>query len=187
VVAATRIIEDSLTGNGVIATWDDLVRPVLWAAGDLWARTGGGVEVEHLFSEATIEALRHYRRSLKVASPASVMLACAPDEHHALPIHVLAAALAERGVVSRVSGPRMPASALGETARRTRAATVFVWAQLGRPDLGDVVAAVPRLRPAVRVVVGGPGWSGVDLPQAVAHATTAQEALRLISGSDSPV
>jgi len=181
--AATAIIEAALASDGVLATWDGLVRPVLWAAGDLWARTGTGVEVEHLFSEATIEALRHHRRARQVTAPASVLLACAPDEHHALPVHVLAAALAERGVASRVTGPRMPAAALGVTIRRTRATAVFVWAQLDRPDLAEALAAVPRLRPAVRVVVGGPGWDAVELPARVARAASAAEALDLMVGS----
>ena len=183
VQAATRIIEEALARDGVLATWDELVRPVLRAAGDLWARTGTGIEVEHLFSEATIEALRHHRRALPAAAPASVVLACAPDEHHALPVHVLAAALAERGVASRVTGPRMPAVALGETARRTRASTVFVWAQMPRPDLGEALAAIPRMRPAVQVVVGGPGWSDVELPYRVTRTATAAEAVQAMAAN----
>jgi len=63
---------------------------------------------------------------------------------------------------------------------------VFVWAQLHRPDLTEALAAVPRLRPAVRVVVGGPGWDTVELPAGVARAASAAEALDLVIGSEVP-
>ena len=73
----------------------------------------------------------------------------------------------------RLLGPRTPMAALATAARRTRAAAVLVW--LSRPDeaaadgLRDVAAAHRR----VRVLVGGPGWAGVDTGPATAPADLA--------------
>ncbi len=182
VAQTVRILEESLAAHGVLATYDGLIRPVLSAAGELWVRTGTGVEIEHLFSEATTEALRHHRRTLAAPSSPRVVLTCAPNEAHTLPILVLAAALAERGIGCRVSGPRMPAAALRATVRLTRAAAVFIWAQQTDRDLDGALAAIPRLRPAVRVVVGGPGWGDVEVPGSVKRAASAGEALDLLAG-----
>jgi hypothetical protein len=180
--AATQIVEDALDQEGTVATYEDLLRPVLVAAGESWARSGTGVEVEHLFSEAAVEALRHHRRSfrgrLRVAPP--VLLACAPRDHHVIPLHVLAAALAERHVPARILGPRVPPAALASASTRTGARSVFVWAQLPSTRLPDVLAALPVRRPAIRVVVGGAGWAGIDLPDGVRVATSLTHALELL-------
>ncbi|MBI4941903.1 MAG: MerR family transcriptional regulator, partial [Actinobacteria bacterium] len=94
--AAAEIVEEALAADGVVHTYDTLLRPVLVAAGEAWARTGSGIEVEHLFSEAAVEALRHHRRSLRarLGTEPPVLLACAPRDHHVIPLHVLSAALA---------------------------------------------------------------------------------------------
>ncbi len=47
--------------------------------------------------------------------------------------------------------------------RRSGAPAAFVWAQL--PDARAVAAlALAPSRPAARLVAGGPGWSGAELP-----------------------
>src|SRR3954469_4842982 len=119
--AASRLDADAvmdLLGNllverGAVATWDEVLRPVLVAVGERWERTGEGVEVEHLLSEATTDALRAHRaRQLRPVPGRCVLLACAPEDEHVLPLHVAAVALAERRVPVRLLGPRVPASAL---------------------------------------------------------------------------
>jgi hypothetical protein len=184
--AAVAIIESGLGADGVGVTYDQLIRPVLVAAGEAWARTGSGVEIEHLFSEATIEALRNHRRSLRARAESlppgpPVLLACAPRDHHVIPLHVLAAALEERSVPSRTLGSRVPPAALAAAILRTRARAVFVWAQVAAPGLGEVLTAVPPRRPAVRVVVGGPGWVEVPLPDGVQGAESLSAAVDLLS------
>lgn len=195
--AAAAIIEAALRERGVVATYDALVRPVLAAAGEAWARTGTGIEVEHLFSEAVVEALRHHRRSQRLrrpgggaqggtqtvqASPARpVLLACAPHDYHVIPLHVLAAALAEQSVPSRTLGSRVPPAALAAAVTRTRAVAVFVWAQMPSKGLLEILQAVPVRRPRVRIVVGGPGWSEVELPKHVAAASSLDQAIALLA------
>jgi hypothetical protein len=109
-----------------------------------------------------------------------VLLACAPEEQHSLPLHALATGLSERRVGSRVLGARVPPDALAAAVRRSGPSAVFVWSQL--PDTGDpsVLAAIPATRPALRVVVGGPGW-GSPLPAQTTVTASLAEAVEVVT------
>ncbi len=155
------LVLKALARDGVEPTWDRLMRPVLVAAGTYWARTGQGVETEHLLTASCIEALTAYRRDLprpELRPP--VVLACGPVDQHSLPLHVVAAALGERRVPARVLGPLVPAPAVLAAAQRTGSRAVFLWAQLADPRNTSAAAELGAARPALRVVLGGPGWDG---------------------------
>ncbi|MPR00384.1 MerR family transcriptional regulator [Modestobacter sp. I12A-02628] len=180
--AVHALLGDLLAERGTIATWDEVLRPVLVAAGQRWAETGGGVDIEHLLSEATTEALRAHRAcQLRPVAGRSVLLTSPPGDWHVLPLHALAAALAEQRVPAQVMG-QLPAAALGSAVRRTGASAVFVWSQ--RPSGPGVpvpelpMDALPRTRPAVRVVVGGPGWTDAPLPASVYRSVSLADAVR---------
>lgn len=180
--ACVRLVGRTLTLDGVELTWDHVLRPVLTAAGAYWARTGGGVEVEHLLTGACIEALTAYRRDCpRPEARPPVLLACAPGDQHSLPLHVLAAALAERRVPSRVLGAAVPGPAIIAAAQRTQARAVFVWAQLPDPRHATVLADLSVCRPALRVVLGGPGWDGVNLPLRVTRSPGLGDAARALA------
>jgi hypothetical protein len=153
----------ALRAEGTLVAWDDVVRPVLIAAGAHWAATGAGIEIEHLLTQAVTTALiRHTATLPEPPSERPVLLAGGPQEEHVLPLHAARAALTERGIPSRLLGPRTPLPALATAARRTRAAAVLVW--LSRPD-ADAVRDLPGVLAAhrrMRVLVGGPGWEGVE-------------------------
>ena len=128
--AVLELLGNLLVERGVVATWDEVLRPVLVAVGERWERTGEGVEVEHLLSEATTDALRAHRaRQLRAVPGRCVLLACAPEDEHVLPLHIAAVDCAERRVPVRLLGPRVPASALVSATRRLRASGVLVWKQ----------------------------------------------------------
>lgn len=158
--AVSSIVRESLDRRGVIATWDSLVVPALATIGHRWARTGQGVDVEHLVSECVLGVLRHHvqRFAANPVNTRPILLACAPEEQHSLPLHAVSAALAERHVSTRVLGARVPIDALGAAIRRVGPAGVFIWAQ--RPHTGDPdhLAALPEIRPAPVIALGGPGW-----------------------------
>jgi DNA-binding transcriptional MerR regulator len=158
--AFTAIVRESLDRRGVIATWDSLVVPTLVAIGARWARTGQGVDTEHLASECVLGALRHHltRFSTGTVNPRPILLACAEEEQHSLPLHAVAAALAERHVGARLLGARVPADALAAAMRRLGPSALLLWAQ--RPHTGNPgqLAALPEIRPTPLVVVAGPGW-----------------------------
>ncbi len=162
----------ALRERGTLAAWDDVVRPVLIAAGAHWAATGSGIEIEHLLTQAVTTALIRHAAGLPEPPPERpVLLAGGPQEEHVLPLHAARAALAERGVPSRLLGPRTPMAALASAARRTRAAAVLVW--LSRPDdaAADGLREVAAAHRRVRVLVGGPGWD--DVPRDLASAPAA--------------
>jgi hypothetical protein len=63
--AAVRLdevgVEDTvvrvLRDQGTLAAWNEVLRPVLVAAGRHWERTGDGIEIEHLLTQAVSTAL----------------------------------------------------------------------------------------------------------------------------------
>jgi DNA-binding transcriptional MerR regulator len=158
--AVSSIVRESLDRRGVIATWDSLIVPALVTIGQRWAKTGQGVDVEHLVSECVLGVLRHHveRFSARPLNARPILLACAEEEQHSLPLHAMSAALAERHVGTRVLGARVPTDALGAAIRRVGPAGVFLWAQ--RPHTGDPkqLTALPEIRPAPVIAVAGPGW-----------------------------
>ena len=177
----TAGVRDQLAAHGVVATWQDVLRPVLVAVGERWAATGEGVEVEHLLADCIAAALREVEAIVREPpGRRPVLLAGAPDELHSLPLHVLAAALAERGVATRTFGAALPADALEAAVRRTGPALLFLWSQL--PGTADpaVLAALPVTRPPTVVVAGGPGWNPSALPDRVNFAASLPDALAVV-------
>ncbi len=89
-----------------------------------------------------------------VPAPARpVLLAAMPTELHVVPLAVLAALLAERGVGCRSLGAALPADALAAAVRRTAPAAVVLWSQLavdGRPGRRDRAAGHPAALPDLR-------------------------------------
>ncbi len=160
--ACTGVIAASLGSRGVVATWDELLVPVLYGVGERWRTTGAGVEVEHLLSECVEDALRGVTRNLaRSLNARPVLLAALEPEEHRIPLHALAAALAERHVAVRMLGPRLPPAALSAAVARTGAAVVFLWAQgSGRRSRVSTVATLPAMRPGPALLLGGPGWLG---------------------------
>jgi DNA-binding transcriptional MerR regulator len=178
--AIDKTLVEAFAKHGVLWTWEALLLPVLTGIGQRWQETGNGVDVEHLMAESVLGAFRSVTRSAPPPRNARpVLLASAPEEMHTLPLHALAAALAERGIDSRVLGARVPGPALAAAVRRGGASGVFLWAH--RPEVADPaqVAAVPAMRPPVCIVVGGPGWQA-DVPVGAESVATLSEAVTVL-------
>jgi transposase-like protein len=158
-IAVQSMLADSLASDGVVATWNEVVRPVLTAVAARWQLSGAGVEVEHLLNECVLAAFVRATPLVTVGrNHRPVLLACMPEERHNLPLYPLAAELAQRGVVVRQLGAALPMDALAVAVRRTAPSAVVLWAQLPRYADPGVISALPRTRQQVRVFVGGPGW-----------------------------
>jgi hypothetical protein len=173
-IAARRLVDVGIRADGIIATWDDVVRPVLRAIGLRWAETGAGVEIEHLLSAvvaATLDSAPGHPDTHPDPDPGArhrpVLLACVPGEQHSLPLHALAAVLSARAVPVRMLGADLPVDALAAAVRRTAPIAVVLWAQLTRYADPALPGALPRTRPGWRTCVGGPGWERVGLPRSV--------------------
>ncbi|KOV81785.1 hypothetical protein ADL03_27385 [Nocardia sp. NRRL S-836] len=167
-----RVAVDLIARHGVVHTWDAVLVPFLVELGDRIATTAAGVEVEHFASRSIGDAMR----ASAATGPPSVLLACAPDEQHSLPLDVLAAALAEHGCATRNLGARVPGDALLSAVTVLKPRVVFVWAH-------DRVYAtqVPLTKLSdVSVLVGGQGWASVTLPAGVRRADTLGTAVETI-------
>ncbi|MFU8872296.1 MerR family transcriptional regulator [Micromonospora sp. SL4-19] len=173
-------IAHALVTDGVVATWDGLLRPVLAGIGERHAATAGLIEVEHLMSRCVSEALAAVARARPTAEPARILLSCADEEQHSLPLEVLAAALAEAGVGYRMLGPRVPVAALVEAVTRTGPAAVVLWSHTratADPHQLAAVLAAP-CRPLL-ALAAGPGWRADTLPTGVVRPLDLTEAVSL--------
>jgi hypothetical protein len=182
--ATSDLLRAGLRRHGVVWTWDRMLRPVLVGIGERFAATGDCIDAEHLLSNCAIAAMsRAAARGPAPRNPRPVLLACADEEQHSLPLHALAAALARQRVSSRNLGMRTPGDVLADAIRRTGPVVVFVWSQL--PETADrtTLSDLPRLRPAPRVVVGGPGWDGRRLPPGVLAVNSLGEAVVAVAGA----
>jgi DNA-binding transcriptional MerR regulator len=164
------LLEQAIARDGVIAAWESAIEPALRAVGRKWSESQGRyVEVEHLISWCVAAALHRVRPPDPAPASASpddgvgvgrrrVLLACAPDEWHSLPMEVLRVALLERGVPVCMLGAAVPPDALQAAVRRLDPARVIVWSQV--PATADL-RALPRVRDPARsrVIAAGPGWS----------------------------
>lgn len=176
------VLLDSVTADGLVVSWDQVARPVLVAVAQRWESTGRGVEIEHLVSDC-VTAVFNARAVLAPARAGlrPVLLAGMPREQHVLPLTVLAAVLAERGIPCRPLGADLPADALADAVRRTAPAAVVLWSQVPETADADVVTGLPRTRPRHRLLVGGVGWDETLLPPAITRLSTLVDAADLLT------
>ncbi|MCX3285246.1 MerR family transcriptional regulator [Streptomyces sp. NEAU-H22] len=167
--ALDELLETAIVEHGLVAAWTEVIMPTLQAVGRKWESSGERyVEVEHFLSWHVSGALRRGAPPSAADRPgATVVLACVPGENHTLPLEVLAAALAERGLPVRMFGGALPVESLVTAVRRTGPAAVALWAQsrttASRPLAQHVAAMEWGVRGARRkpvVLTIGPGWSG---------------------------
>ena len=146
--------------NGVIQCWQSIIVPVLTIVGSNWEATGEGIEIEHMLTELIKSVMREsIPEEFNSINARPVLLACVGEEMHSLPLHALAAALAERDISTNFLGARTPLSALCGIVNRSAPPALFLWAQL--PENGDpkYFEELPDVRPAPKIVLGGPGWN----------------------------
>ena len=157
--AARTVLLEAVDALGIVATWDDVARPVLAAVARRWATTGAGVEIEHLLSQSVAAVFSaHVVAQAGETDGRPVLLAGMPHEQHTLPLLVLAAALGDRGVPVQPMGTDLPCVALVAAVRRTAPAAVVLWSQLPghrrRRPVGRAAgdpAPVPHVRGGARL------------------------------------
>jgi hypothetical protein len=183
VLGVRDLVTAAVSDRGVVDAWDDVLRPVLVAVGERAGCAEELVEVEHLLSGCISAVFASLPRPVRDC-PVRLLLACADEEQHTLPIEALAAALAVRGIPARVLGARVPPIALRATVRRTGPVAVLLWAQLrdtaDPAQLEDLLSG--RGRPAV-LAAGGPGWDPAALPSGVVVPATLIDAVELFTAA----
>jgi hypothetical protein len=129
----------------------------------MWETTGEGIEIEHFFSEILKTVLRERASMIKKPiNPRPVLVASVGEEMHSLAIHALAAALAERNIECHFLGARTPFAALEAMVEKFAPPAIFLWAQLVENADPSYFKDLPTVRPAPRVLLGGPGWRESD-------------------------
>jgi len=171
-----QLATDAITTHGVVAAWSDLLAPALIHIGHKHARTRTLIEVEHLLSREISFALAGVVRP---DATARVLLACADEEQHSLPIEALSAALAERGQATRLLGARVPPSALRDAIRRAGPDVVVIWSQTSDTADAGQLAGLLAARPTVKLpIAAGPGWDAV--PDSMTRPGSLREAVDAI-------
>ncbi len=154
-----RCISVQLRRRGAVEAWEEVFAPFLIEIGQQWMLGEFGIASEHLASGVLASELHTFSMHHRSHRPVSarVILTCAEDEQHVLPVFALEAALAQRKTPTLVLGQRMPVKALRRAMLARRPAVVFIWASMAQP-VGD---ASNGLDPDVsrHVLLGGPGWS----------------------------
>ena len=156
---------------GVGEAWSNVLVPLLKAIGEDWAKSGKGIEVEHMLSEIIVRAFADVSRTAtEPINRTPVLLACVGEEIHSLAINALAACLAQDAIAVQYLGARTPQVAINETVRRSAPPAIFLWAQLASNANRAIIDELPAVRPTPRVILGGPGWEGVACEKSiVAH------------------
>ena len=168
----------ALARDGSVRTWEELLLPVLSGLGTRYEHTGTCVEAEHLLSMAIIAAFSRRAADLPGrVEHRAVLLASAQGEQHSLPLYALAAALAERGIDSRMLGSDLPYSALAAAVRRTGPGVVFLWSQVPATGNPVVLPDLSPRRPGARLILGGLGWDRDRIPASARLVGTLPEAV----------
>jgi len=172
-----RLVRDAVRREGVVTSWNTMIMPVLRALGERTRMSGDGIDVEHAFSEVILGVMRSVAVGLPhPGSSPVVLLACADSDYHSLPLHALAAALAERGVPTRMLGSGLPPHALAASVRRTGPSVIVLFARMTGADAGDT-EGLRRQRPAPTVILAGPGWRPETIPSTARTASSLLEAM----------
>ena len=156
-----------LDEHGVEEAWHEIIVPTLIEIGQSWEESGQGIEIEHAFSETLKKVFRE--RSAACEAPVNghpVILAAVGEEQHSLPLHALEAALCELGIKTHFLGARTPFEAIAATVTRLAPPALFLWALLPSNADVEVYRQLPQIRPAPRIILGGPGWDGTQCADA---------------------
>jgi DNA-binding transcriptional MerR regulator len=163
-----ELLRSELSARGITNTWNEVIVPLLILIGDEWAESGTGIETEHLVSEIIKRLLQEANSSIQSPINARpVLLACIGEEMHSLALYALGAALSERKIATQFLGARTPIEAISAVVKRSAPPAIFLWAQLDKNGKPEVLGEIPSIRPAPRVVLGGPGWNRKEVKSAV--------------------
>lgn len=160
-------LRTELEVHGVEEAWHEIIVPTLIAIGESWEESGQGIEIEHAFSETLKKVFRE--RSGECEAPVNghpVLLAAVGEEQHSLPLHALQAKLCELGIKTHFLGARTPFEAVAATITHLAPPAVFLWALLPSNADPDFYRQLPIVRPAPRILLGGPGWDADECSDA---------------------
>ena len=174
-----HLLDHELARRGVVDTWEQLLRPVLVAAGARAQHSAHGIAMEHVLSHviqaAFATAPTRNPSDPPAPAPSGAMLACAPGEEHELPLVALAAALAEYGIPTTCSAPELH---LAPSLRQPASTAACLSCSRCFPHPTPECLQNPP--PHARIIAAGPGWDPVALPPQLTHTNSLPEAVTLL-------
>lgn len=163
--SAQHLLSQAIESDGVVATWRDVLHPVLRAVSERRQRSGRGIEVARLLGDCAATALRTaIARAPEPVNPRPVVLAAVPGEAQDLQLVAFAAALAGNGVGHRLFGAPLPKEGLDAAVRRAAPSAVVLWAEQSHYASPHLIGDIPVTRQRARVLAAGAGWSREALP-----------------------
>jgi DNA-binding transcriptional MerR regulator len=174
----SALLRELLARDGVVATWEHVLRPVLGAVGEQWSKVAHGIAVEHMLSHIAAVVLAETVRPRERPPRPTVFLACAPGELHDLPLVALHSALAPAGIDSILFGARTPNETLISAAEQRHPAAVVIFSLL--PDWADV-HSLQGFAADLPVLAAGPGWNHDRLPSNIGQVDDLVQAQETIA------
>jgi DNA-binding transcriptional MerR regulator len=157
---AEAVLDETISRLGVAHGLEDVVMPVLRDLGEGWQEDPSLIAAEHFATNSLRPRLLRMVTAARSAAAPRCVAAAPEGEDHELGVLAAAAVAADLGFRVTYLGARTPSIALERSVATIRPDVVLVGAvtaHAGRtftasaPDLGDA-----------RLVVGGPGFVGLD-------------------------
>jgi DNA-binding transcriptional MerR regulator/methylmalonyl-CoA mutase cobalamin-binding subunit len=186
--AVEATLDEMLAQSSFESAMDGQVMPALVALGEAWQRGRLDVAAEHAASAAVLHRLGTAFQAAgraRGATSGPVLVGLPSGSHHELGALAFAVAARRAGLPVVYLGADLPTSDWVRAARamRARAVVVGVVTAADHDQAGEVVAALGRDLPSVRVAVGGRASASVvagdavlRLPEGLAPAVAALEA-----------
>jgi MerR family transcriptional regulator, light-induced transcriptional regulator len=174
VKGVSAVVEQVLLLDDVAAAFDSILAPALVEIGERWEAGDLSVAQEHLASGAIRAGLQRLLADQRGNVRGVAVLACAPGERHEIGLLMLAVLLRADGWQVAYLGADVPFSEATGFAEQIRAdALCFSTTSSETAEGLHGSLAAARLRPGLRVLVGGRGVGSRDPRAAVAELRAA--------------
>lgn len=157
---AEDVLDTAIARVGVAFALEGVVLPVLRDLGDGWERDPSLISAEHFATNILRPRLMRLLTAARSATAPRCIAAAPEPEDHELGVLSAAAVAADLGFRVTYLGARTPSVALEGSIATLRPDIVLVGAVTARA--AKAFCAVPPALGDARLVVGGPGFSGLD-------------------------
>lgn len=182
--SAQRLLAEAIDAEGVVATWRDVLCPVLRALVERRQSSGSGIEAQQLVIDCASTAFRSVIAGAPAPeNPRPVLIAAVPGEAQDLPLVALAAALSARRVGHRLFAGTLPQEGLESAVRRAAPAALVLWAERPHYASARLLGQLPNTRQHTRVFAGGPGWQDAGLPPHAERVESVEQAVERLAGT----
>ena len=173
--AAEGVLDESIARLGVAFALEQVVMPVMRDLGEGWQEDPSLIAAEHFATNSLRPRLMRIVTTARSSTAPRCVAAAPAGEDHELGVLAAAAVAADLGFQVTYLGARTPCVALERSVATLKPDVVLVGAVTARAGR-EFVAAPPELGDA-RLVVGGPGFAGLDdeLPEDTGHAGAVSE------------